>query len=508
MSRTTSPSGRDRGAWSAAVAVMLLVSTFALSAPAAFGQSTGRSGEEQRYLQIFDSVFQYVLRNYVDEKDPKELYEGAMKGLFESLGDPYSDFLDAETMSFMNDLTEGAFGGVGVSISKQSRDPRKPEDAPRYIEIVSPIEDTPGWRAGLQPRDLILEINGETTVPLSTEEAKNRIRGTPGTKVNLKIRRGASFEFTVELERAIIQLPSVKSALIPRQGRNVAYLRITDFNGNTYGLVQDALKTLGKGGYASMVIDVRSNPGGILESAVQIADLFLDRGTIVSRRGRTKGEDQVSVADQKLGVPQDVRVAILIDRGSASSSEILTAALKDNKRALVIGETSFGKGSVQNIIPIDETGIKLTIARYYAPSGENVDKFGIAPDIEWKEPEFTEAETAELERLLGTAVIADFAEKNPEASPASRNAFAAGLAKDYKLSEEILRRLVRNELMRKSIAPVYDLEFDHSLALALDSLERADYPSLLAGAKSVKDDIGPRRAAAKAEEAALAAAAP
>jgi len=497
MSTHDGKQGRERGIWGLVALAMFLFSAVSVAVPRAAAQATGEAVPDSHYFQVFENVYRFILKNYVDQVDPKKLYEGAMKGMFETLEDPYSVYLDEKAMSGMNDRTEGAFGGVGLYISKQAPDPRLPPDAPRYIEVVSPIEDTPGWRAGFKPGDLILSINGESSDTLSTDDAAAKIHGVPGTKVDFHIRRGKSLEFDLSVARAVIEIPTVRKALIPTPKGDIGYLRIIEFTPQTLPRVKEALAGFDKSGYRALVIDVRSNPGGLLQSVVEISDLFLSKGVIVSTKGRLAYENAVDSANPDLAVPADKPIVILIDRGSASASEILTGALKDNKRALVIGEKSYGKGVVQRVYPLDTTGFKLTVSRYYTPSGGSIDKTGISPDIEVKQPELSDAETAELEKLMATGQIASFAESNPDATAAEREAFAAKLVKGgVKLPQRVVSLFIRDELSRTSMAPPYDLEFDQTLAKAIETIDRPDFRELLANSQTVLEHS---EAAAKAQ---------
>jgi carboxyl-terminal processing protease len=303
-------------------------------------------------------------------------------------------------------------------------------------------------------------------------------------------------EFDLAVPRAVIEIPTVRKAVIPSPKGNVGYLRIIDFTPQTVPRVQDAIASFEKAGYRALIVDVRSNPGGLLQSVVQIADFFLDKGIIVSTQGRSSFENSTSSANPEISVPNEKPIVILIDRGSASASEILTGALKDNKRALVIGEKSYGKGVVQRVYPIDSAGFKLTISRYYTPSGGSIDKTGITPDLEIKEPEISDAESAEIEKLFATGKIASFAEANPTATAAQRDSFAAQLRTEGSpLPLRILTRLIRDELSRSSMAPAYDLEFDTVLATALGAIDRPDYADLLMKAKTVKETADALKAA-------------
>jgi carboxyl-terminal processing protease len=490
-----SKTGNDhRLAWSAAGAAMVLASVLAFMAPEAVAQAVGSSDADARqYTGRLEDTFRFVLQNYVDPVEAKKLYEGAMKGLFESLGDPYSVFLDENSLSDMNDITSGQFGGVGLYIGKQAKDPKKGDDEPRYIEIQSPIEDTPGFRYGLQPGDLIVKINGESTAPLTSFEAQQKIRGPVGTEVVLTIRRGEG-EFDARLTRAIVEIPTVKSAIIPTPSGNVGYLRIIEFTAATRAAFQAAIKSFDQAGYSALVLDVRSDGGGLLQAVIQISDDLLDSGTIVSQRGRNPYENSVSRAKPDLLVPRDKPMILLINKGSASASEILAGALKDNKRAYLVGENTYGKGSVQQIFPIDSTGYKMTTARYYTPSDENIDKTGIPPDLEIKEPAFTDEQSASFAKLLDSGKVEAFAKAHPGAGASERDAFAASLAKEYGLPERPLRILVKNQLGRTKPAPVYDLEFDTALNTALKLVDDPNYPKLLSGAKTVKQLVEAKKA--------------
>jgi carboxyl-terminal processing protease len=487
-------------AWGAVGMATVLASALAFAAPQAVAQATGDYGSEsdaRRYVGRLEDTFRFVLQNYVDPVEAKKLYEGAMKGLFESLGDPYSVFLDENMLSDMTDITSGQFGGVGLYIGKQAKDPKKGEDQQLYIEVQSPIEDTPGARFGLQSGDLIVKIDGESTAPLSTFEAQQRIRGPVGTEVVLTIRRGEG-EFDAKLTRAIVEIPTVKSALIPTSGGNVGYVRIIEFTAQTRAAFQAAIRAFDTAGYRALVLDVRNDGGGLLQAVIQISDDLLDSGTIVSTKGRNPYENSASRARPDLLVPKEVPMILLINKGSASASEILAGALKDNKRAYLVGENTYGKGSVQQIFPIDSTGYKMTTARYYTPSDENIDKTGIPPDLEVKEQQFTEAQSASLAKLLDSGKVEAFAKSRPAATVDERNSFAASLAKEYALPERSMRILVKNQLGRTKPAPAYDLEFDSALNAAIKLFDDPNYPKLLSDAKTVRELVEAKKPAGAA----------
>lgn len=444
-------------------------------------QAQNKAAAEQNYPAVIQNVFDFILQHYVDEVDPKTLYEGAMKGMFESLQDPYSTFLSETDMSDLNDTTQGSFGGVGLYISKPAG-PR-PDGQPPYVEVAAPIEDTPGWKAGIQPGDLIIEIDGENTEKLTMDQVLSKLRGVPGTEVNILIRRGDKMEFPVKLTRAIIEVPTVKHAMI---GSDIGYVRIITFTPMTYERVQQAIHDFKKNNYRAVIVDLRNNYGGLLNSAIDVSGLFLDGGVVVSTKSRLPGENIVFTARKNPLVPANIPVVVLINRGSASAAEIVAGALKDRGRAYLVGERSFGKGSVQQVYPIDGSGFKLTTARYYTPSDVNIDKIGIPPDREVVLPELTEGEAEALNRLINDNRIPAFVKAEPSASPARDEAFAKELSATYGLELTLLKRLIRDERNRTSIAPVYDLEYDIQLQAAVQILRQEDFIELMKSTKTLK----------------------
>jgi carboxyl-terminal processing protease len=427
------------------------------------------------------NVFDFIQRHYVEEVDPQALYEGAMNGMFEVLGDPYSSFLGEDEMADLSEnVIQGTYGGVGLYISKPER---SSDGAPAYVEVASPIEDSPGWRAGLKPGDLIIEIEGEPTDALTMDDVLARLKGPPGVEVHLTIRRGELLEFPVSLTRAIIEVPTVKQAMID----DIGYVRLISFSAMTAARTREALERFREqGGYKGLVIDLRNNYGGLLQAAVGVSDLFLEGGLVVSVRSRIAPENAVFNAGRATLVPSDIPIVVLINRGSASASEILAGALKDRGRAYLVGEKSFGKGSVQQVYPLDTAGFKITTARYYTPSDVNIDKIGIPPDREVLFPEFTTADSEHLSRLIAAGRIPAFVAENPEAGRAEVERFAQELAAEYSMDMVLLRRLIREEQNRTSIAPVYDLEYDVQLQEAVDILRGGTYGALMQTTKTLK----------------------
>ncbi|MDR3129933.1 MAG: S41 family peptidase [Treponema sp.] len=449
------------------------------SVPRAEAQS--KTQEPRRYINFLQSVFEFIQSHYVEEVEPKAIYEGALKGMFETLGDPYSVFLQESEMADLSEnVIQGTYGGVGLYISKPSGE--KPGGKPPYVEVASPIEDTPGWRAGLKPGDLIKEINGESTDVLTMDDVLARLKGPPGVEIKLLVRRGKTLEFPVTLVREVIEIPSVKHAMIEDTG----YLKLITFNAMTLDRTRDALMNFQNHGYKSLVLDLRNNYGGLFQSAVGIGNLFLEDGVIVSIKSRIPSENKIFTAQKPSLVPVDIPIVVLINRGSASASEIVAGALKDRGRAYLVGEKSFGKGSVQQIYPLDKAGVKLTTARYYTPSDANIDKIGIPPDMEVAFPEFTEDDTKYLSALIAANKIPAFVEENPGASASDVDAFILELHAAYPIEISLLRRLVRDEQNRTVIVPVYDLEYDVQLQEAIKILKGGSYSALMRAAKTLK----------------------
>ncbi|MDR3334914.1 MAG: S41 family peptidase [Treponema sp.] len=461
------------------VATVFLCGVFTLaSVPQAVAQ--GREQDSaRRYSSIIQNVFDFIQKHYVDEVDPQVLYEGAMSGMFNALGDPYSTFLAEKEMSDMNETTQGSFGGVGLYISPGG--PR-PDGKLSYVEVAAPMEDTPGWRAGINPGDHIIQINEESTDGLTMDEVLARLRGTPGVSVNLLIRRGEKLEFPVTLARAVIEVPTTKYAMIG----NIGYLRLITFTPMTVDRAREALESFKAQKYQGLILDLRNNYGGLLQSAVGIGDLFLDGGVVVSIKSRISSENAVFNARKNTVVPGDIPIIVLINRGSASASEIVAGALKDRGRAYLVGEKSFGKGSVQQVYPLDKSGFKITTARYYTPSDVNIDKIGIPPDREVVFPEFTDDDAEELNVLIKANRIPSFVEAHPKAGSGEIDAFARELNAEFHLDVSLLRRLIRNEQNRTSMAPIYDLEYDVQLQEAVNILQGGTYSTLIRTTKTLK----------------------
>jgi carboxyl-terminal processing protease len=443
-------------------------------------QGTTQVQQNRKYHSIIQNVFNFIQNHYVEEIDAKVIFEGAMNGMFSALEDPYSSFLSESDMKDMNDTTQGNFGGVGLNIIKATS-PR-PDGKPMWVEVTSPIEDTPGWRAGINPGDFITEINGIPTETISMEEVLLILRGIPGEDVKLMIRRGEKMEFPVTITRAIIEIPTAKYAMIGDTG----YLKLLTFTPMTANRARDAINEFREKKFKSMILDLRNNYGGLLNSAVDVSSLFLDGGLVVRTRSRIPSENRDFNAMRGNLVPAAIPVIVLINRGSASASEIVAGALKDRGRAYLVGEKSFGKGSVQQVYPLEGIGFKITTAHYYTPSDVNINKIGIPPDREVKFPEYNEEDAVKMNELINANKIPEFAGLYPKADAAQIETFAKTLEKEFHLDLSLLKRMIRNELNRTSFAPVYDLEYDVQLQEALNIIHGGTYPQLMKNYKTLK----------------------
>src|SRR5580700_4558032 len=354
----------------AALAAALLILPMRQDGGAASTAATTNTAETYKELNLFGDVFEKVRSDYVDEVSDDTLIEGAINGMLTAL-DPHSNYLNSKNFNDMKVQTRGEFGGLGIEVSMENG----------VVKVVSPIDDTPAAHAGLKPGDLITHIDGQPVQGLTLPEAVEKMRGPINSDINLTIRREGREPFDVKLTRANIKIQSVRSHI---ESNNVAYIRVTSFNEQTDVGLNNAMKNLkqqSNNKLIGVVLDLRNNPGGLLDQAVAVSDAFLDKGEIVSTRGRRADDAQrynARPGDIASGLP----MAVLINGGSASASEIVAGALQDHHRAVVIGTKSFGKGSVQTIIPLAGHGaMRLTTARYYTPSGRSIQARGIDPDI-------------------------------------------------------------------------------------------------------------------------------
>ena len=330
------------------------------------------SSENEIYekIDVFGEVLEKINKEYVDEINQSDSMDSAINGLLQSL-DPYSGYMSPEIFNEMQTETSGEFGGLGIEVTMESG----------VVKVISPIDDTPASKAGIKAGDYIVKINDIQVQGKSLSEAVELMRGPVGSSIELTIRRrGEKKALTFNVTREIIQIKSVKAELLEK---NIGYIRLTSFNENSAGQIKKEINKFEKNkNLKSYILDLRNNPGGLLSQAIKISDFFLDNGEIVSTKSRQQSENRKWFA-KKGDLTKGKTILVLINYGSASASEIVAGALKDHKRAILIGENSYGKGSVQSIIPLKNKGaIRLTVAKYYLPSGKSISEVGVSPDIE------------------------------------------------------------------------------------------------------------------------------
>lgn len=351
---------------------ILLIALVSLLTANSYAAAEKKKPEPNTYelLNLFGEVMERAKASYVEEVSDQKLIEAAINGMLTSL-DPHSSYLDADSFAYMNEQTKGKFGGLGIEVTMDNG----------LVKVVSPIDDTPAAKSGIKAGDYITHIDGETVIGLNLNEAVSKLRGKIGTKVKLSIRRVNAKPFDVTLKRQEIKIQSVKTEI---KNDDILYIRISSFAEDNDKMVEKAVKDAQKklkDKLAGIVIDVRNNPGGLLDQSVLVSDLFLDKGEIVSTRSRNE-EDTVKYTAHSGDIALGLPIVVLINEGSASASEILAGALQDQHRAIVLGEKSFGKGSVQTVVPLGNYGaMRITTARYYTPSGRSIQAKGIEPDV-------------------------------------------------------------------------------------------------------------------------------
>ena len=335
--------------------------------------ATSAENDVYKKIDLFGEVLEKINKEYVEEINQSESMDSAINGLLQSL-DPYSAYMTPEIFNEMQTETSGKFGGLGIEVGMESG----------VVKVISPIDNTPASRAGLKAGDYIVKINDTQVQGKTLSEAVDLMRGPVGSGIELTVRRrGEKKALTFNIIREIIQIESVKAEILKK---NIGYLRLTSFNENSGKQIEKEIKKLEKNeNITSYILDLRNNPGGLLSQAIKISDFFLNNGEIVSTKSRKKSENRKWFAS-KGDLTNGKTLVVLINYGSASASEIVAGALKDHKRAILLGENSYGKGSVQSIIPLKNNGaIRLTVAKYYLPSGKSISEVGVSPDIEIEE---------------------------------------------------------------------------------------------------------------------------
>lgn len=409
--------------------ILLMSASIILSGLWVFNANAAKSEKEvvntYELLNLFGDVMEKTKTSYVEEVSDKKLIEAAINGMLSSL-DPHSSYLDAKSFKYMTEQTKGKFGGLGIEVTMEGG----------VVKVVSPIDGNPAQKAGIKPGDYITAIDGEQVMGMTLDEAVSKMRGKLGTKVKLQIRRPNEKPFDVTLKRDEIKIQSVKNEI---KSDDVIYVRISSFNEEVDEMVAKAIKQAQKkldNKARGLVLDLRNNPGGLLDQAIAVSDLFLDKGEIVSTRSRNE-EDNIKYSAKEGDVLNGLPIVVIINDGSASASEIVAGALQDHKRAVILGEKSFGKGSVQTLIPLANYGaMRITTARYYTPSGRSIQAKGIEPDVLVKpakveviENEYERSE-AELKNALKNDTVT-------EGKSTNKSKTDADLKDDYQLSRAV-----------------------------------------------------------------------
>jgi carboxyl-terminal processing protease len=418
------------------------------------------------------SLYRYVDSIYIDEVDKQKMFDDLASALIASLDDPYSFYVPPSEAKQYQEDTTGMYGGIGTYLNKPSPDSKDPADPASYmITIISPFPGSPAQRAGLMAGDLISHIDGEKVDDLTSYEASMKLRGEPNTPVTITVyRKGTSFDLTLNRER--ITTPTVDSAVI--EG-NIGYIILSEFTPQTGSQLLEHVQKLMKQNITGLIIDERNNSGGAVDGAMQSANIFLKDGqTLVTIQGK-KGtnRDQRYVATGNTVVPQTLPIVILANGGSASSSEIFAAAMKDNGRATLIGTKTFGKGIVQDVFKFGDGFAQVTTAHYYTPKGENIHKKGIEPDIQVDDAQIRDEEIPAYEQLMTDKVISTYVQEHPDATDQNIIAFAEE-NKDRGINADALKLLVRNEYLSKipyDQRPIADPTFDNQLKRAVQFIQ-------------------------------------
>lgn len=436
-------------------------------------QSILNSSDITSSLIEINNIYRYIDANFLYEVDPDKVKEGLASGLMNSLGDEYSYYISKEDSQEYAEDTSGTYVGIGTYLTKMNPSYTDYKDPKTYmVQIVSPFPGGPADRAGIRANDLISHVNGQDISELNDKEASKLIRGSKGEPITLTIHRGDS-TFDITLKPEVVTTPNLTKGVI---GNNIGYIFIYSFNLQTGNLVKEAIEELLKQNIKGLIIDLRNNGGGTVDTALQIADFFIDDGPLLTIEFKEGSKNQPIryIANEGSIVPQDLPIVILANGGTASSSEILTAALKENGRATVIGSKTFGKGIMQNVIAFLDGYIQFTYAHYLTPLNNDIHKVGIEPDILVEDIEYTKEEMASYAKFVNTSAVKDYVEKNSTYSIENIEHFAKENA-DSNVPSTILKLLVRNEyiyMMDYKDRPIVDTTYDEQLNRALQYFEQ------------------------------------
>ncbi|MBN2040574.1 MAG: S41 family peptidase [Spirochaetes bacterium] len=412
-----------------------------------------------KYLDYFHRVYQTVKLNFVDVPDNKEIFYGAIKGMIASLNDPYSRFLDEEAFITLKEETTGKFVGIGIEITIKDGE----------IVVISPIEDTPAMKEGILSGDVIIKVDDVVTKDKNLSEIIKLIKGLPNTDVKLTIRRtGYDEPMDFTIKRVPIKIKTVDYGIL-KEYNNIGYLKVKVFSAETAKDIENSLNFFNKNAIKKVIVDLRWNPGGLLDKAISITDFFLAKDKIiVSTRGR-EGTGDVSEFKALMAPLYNGELVVLVNNGSASASEIFSGAIKDNNRGKLIGTRTFGKGSVQKFFNVNENiGVTLTIARYYTPSGVSIHGKGIVPDFVVKQPQISKQDSERIRLITKRDILGSFVKSNKKYDEETRDKFKALLSKEgLDLMDRTADYILKKEIFRYKNSPLYDLEFDNQLTEAI-----------------------------------------
>jgi len=450
---------KERLIWIILIILLLIITTASGLHNKIFATDSEKT---YKNLRIFNEIFNLLRTEYYDESKvvPENLIHGAINGMIKSLDDPHTSYLSKDMFKELQTDTSGEFGGLGIVIGVRDK----------WITVISPIDDTPAAKAGIKSGDKIVEIDGKSTEGYNTMDAVKLLRGKVGTGVTITVKRESEKEllhFTII--RGIIKLETVKSVVIDD---HIGYIRVSQFSEPTANAMRMHLSDLLPGEIDSIIVDLRNNPGGLLSSVIEISDMFIDKGTIVSTKGRDPSQNQEYEATTKKIVP-NIPLIVLVNEGSASASEIFAAAMKDNQRGILVGKNTFGKGSVQTVLGLpDGSGIRITTALYYTPSGISINNKGLEPDEVVDAVEITKEEIETIKEIEEKEFIKDFVKEHPSYTEKDFNHFITKLKNNnLELRSIVVKRLIKNELEKNEIPELIDLDYDIQLKHAVNMLK-------------------------------------
>ncbi len=418
-----------------------------------------------KYLDYFHKVYQILKSQYVDEPNNKDVIFGAIEGMIKSLNDPYSRLLDEKSFSSLNEMTTGKFVGVGIVITIKDSD----------VVVISPIDDSPAQRAGILSGDVITRVNKTLIKDKKLSDIVDMIKGLPNSRVKINIKReGQDEEMEFELERTPIKIKSVEYSLI--ENSNAGYVKLINFGSDTAKDMADALEFFNGKNVSRVLLDLRSNPGGLLQSAIEVSGLFIEKGQIiVSTKGRAGSGEEIVHRSERNPV-YTKKLIVLVNKGSASASEILAGAIRDNKRGKLLGEKTFGKGSVQKTFNLEkDIAVAVTVAKYYTPSGELIHNKGIEPDYKVPMFDIPNDELKIFKEITSEKLMDKFVHKDTVYDEKTRKSFVEFLAaQNKKMSEKTAGYMLKKRINLYKKSSLYDLEFDSQLASGLEKINKND----------------------------------